>query len=155
MSELVWRLRNAAIRFGLPNEAADEIERLGDLVEHKENASVRGFEIENELRARVENLEEKAEFWELKAIGAGMGPRITPEMIDSAVEINNRHAGLQAGMLGWRLLMALNIFRCGKCDDEGKTYSRSGSMKEEPMEWTCPDCARFTGHGWVIGGDDD
>jgi len=41
----------------------------------------------------------------------------------------------------------LNIVACEECGGSGKKESRSSSMREEPMLWTCPTC---NGHGWRI-----
>ena len=41
----------------------------------------------------------------------------------------------------------LNIVACEECGGSGKKESRSSSMREEPMLWTCPTCH---GHGWVV-----
>ena len=47
-------------------------------------------------------------------------------------------------------LFDLGFSRCEECGGSGKKESRSSSMREEPMLWTCPFCAKYTGHGWVI-----
>ena len=77
---------------------------------------------------------------------------ITDEQIDAAVKIARSIEEHYSNESGWETLKPLGIFRCEGCDGAGKTYSRSSSMKEEPMEWVCPDC---NGHGWVIGGEDE
>ena len=100
--------------------ALDEVERL-----EKENENI---------RAKITFLREGCY-------------HITPEMIDAAVEINNRHAGLQAGMLGWRLLMALNIFRCKHPTCENGTIPGPSLGRVKHI-----DC---NGRGWTIGGDDE
>jgi len=53
------------------------------------------------------------------------------------------------GERDWMLLAfdKLGIVRCEGCGGSGKRESRSSSMKEDPMLWTCPACH---GHGWII-----
>ena len=79
---------------------------------------------------------------------------ITHEQIDAAALWANTQCEPIDHMI-WFALHKLNIERCEGCNGEGKTYSRTGSMKEEPMEWPCSVCAKYTGRGWVIGGEDE
>ena len=44
-------------------------------------------------------------------------------------------------------LFDLGFSRCEECGGSGKKESRSSSMREEPMLWTCPTCH---GHRWRI-----
>ena len=75
---------------------------------------------------------------------------ITDEQIDAAWEIARdtykRSDVSWIANIVFTALKELGIKRCDVCNGAGKTYSRSSSMKEEPMEWKCPDC---NGKGWV------
>ncbi len=132
---------NGALRDAASNNLA-RVEELG-----KDNESLLGKivflrEGAEKREARVKELEEKAEFWELKAIGKGLSPRITPEMIDVAVEFANGEKGSGA----WISLNKLNIFRCEGCGGAGVVnVMEPGAFLKHNED--CPDC---TGHSWVI-----
>ena len=131
---------------------ADEIEQLRDDAIHNEGVMVALREGYTEAKARREELESENESIRAKIVFLRDGcHHITPEMIDAVVEYATAPSDQEWERSHFELLNHLNIFRCEGCDGKGKTYSRSGSMKEEPMEWIHLAC---NGHGWVIGGED-
>ena len=78
--------------------------------------------------------------WDTEAI------TITPEMIDEAWKLLN-HSDIPESCKSilYIVLERLHIFRCGGCSGRGKcaTHHRG-------IDWRkCPDCAKFTGKGWV------
>jgi hypothetical protein len=117
-----------------------------------------GAEEMDRLRARVKELGDDRDFWAetaggykddySKVIRTGKcadGHHFTDEQIDAAWEKAAKEYSL-GGSSYFDALEMLGVFECGGCGGAGKTFSRTGSMKEEPMEWTCSDC---NGHGWV------
>ena len=62
----------------------------------------------------------------------------------------NRNSWVSSLQQATYLVQALAFFgivACEECGGSGKKESRSSSMREEPMLWTCPTC---DGHGWRI-----
>ena len=103
-------------------EAADEIERL---------------------RARVVELEgyqrDVNELWG--------GVHITDEMIDAAVEwANKAELSHSAKATMWLMLSEFHIFRCEGCGGSGVVLP---DIFNRDYSHDCPDCAKFTGKGWV------
>ena len=110
------------------------------------------LELQDQLDAANERVEELERNGPKAYVFSGAGPELveiggegfhhtTPEQINAAwkwVDYEGCGAELVLGEFG--------IKRCEGCGGKGKTHSRSSSMKEEPMEWRCPDC---NGHGWV------
>ena len=103
------------------------------------------------LRERIEELEQHN-----RTLQSVVSPQTvrswhvtTHEQIAAAVVIAeaNRYRNRKSDGAGWNTINELNIFRCEGCGGSGKTHSRTGSMKEEPMEWICPDC---NGKGYLL-----
>jgi hypothetical protein len=139
----------------------DELARVRKLEELEE------FQFQETLGWRENALKAEARVEEIKSNAIGIGPGDTvlygtakdceiasewlathtfdDEMIDRAWK-DRFTEGSGAIHLKAKLL---HIFRCERCDGEGEIIPvhKSG--------FKCPDCAKFTGHGWVIGGDDE
>jgi hypothetical protein len=75
---------------------------------------------------------------------------LTPEQIDAAwtAAFNlEGQADKCCQMEMERAFRQLGIVRCERCGGENPTeYYEEGDRK-------CPDCAKYTGHGWVMGGE--
>jgi hypothetical protein len=106
------------------------------------------FEARDRMLQRIEALE-NSRFELLDQISALSGEEdfyvITEEQIDKAWEQRYHIDGIGDGQPLIRADL-LHVVACKKCGGSGKTESRTGSMKEEPMLWSCKDCY---GHGWV------
>lgn len=68
---------------------------------------------------------------------------INDRQIVDAVEVVNRHAGLRAGRLGWRILEQLGIKQCDHCNGGGTLIRMQGEVS-----FNCPTC---NGDGFVVG----
>ena len=51
-------------------------------------------------------------------------------------------------------LAMVGIVRCEGCGGSGKVVVPLGYPNQQESD-TCPDCAKFTGHGWVLKGEGD
>lgn len=67
-----------------PRDARIECANRDKRIEELEDCSHIDFEARDEYLKRIEELEEKAEFWKMKAIGSSMGHRITTDQIRAA-----------------------------------------------------------------------
>lgn len=122
--------------------AAGEIELLVAAIASWKAEEVEWKETETKLLARMEELEELED---LLSSGAAYIV-VTVGQIDAAVEWANAP---EAGGGEWAALNRFNIFQCN--------YRPFGGIRSiepgEHLNERCPNCAPFTGHGWVIGGE--
>jgi hypothetical protein len=107
------------------------------------------------LEARVEELEKRIEcnvviMSETEPVSCPDWHVITDEQIDAAVEWAEACRVRTPNSTPWTALNKLGIKRC-KCNGALVPCERCTPTHYEE----CPDCAKFTGHGWMIGGEDE
>jgi hypothetical protein len=129
-----------------------EIKRLRRRVEdqEKEIQHLIADPTHQSLRKRIEELEKTARMqseWIHENCGANLeGMWVTYKDINAAVDLCFENPTED----GWHYLRPLGIERCEGCAC-GYVPSSAGDGDPIPAQ-KCPVCAKFTGHGWVIGG---
>lgn len=87
-----------------------------------------------------------------RAIKHGNGVLVSTEQIDAAWEYaNSLPAGSEVRISVFYALRQLGIHYCEECGGKGYT----GPLAPNVISAECPTCAKFTGEGWVIGGEDE
>jgi hypothetical protein len=140
LDDLITRRETLAlghIKNDLDNEAIAEIARLNTRVEELERENLRILKTANMQSQWIQETEDKR--------------RITEERIDEAWDLTYNEAANHMISTGVKqALSKFGIVACERCGGSGKTESRTGSMKEEPMLWLCKDCYRNgRSHGWL------
>ncbi len=160
-----------------PSRFREGTERLREQAEHKENAIVRGLEIESGLQARAEELEQDREKiasifdqlegagWRaafsvvgkaqdvvgwLKNLQKQKGQHITPEQINVAVfmAVSLERDPVLANLAA-PIWDTLEVFHIFRCEGCGGSRKYIAATDENGRPWPdcCPDC---NGHGWTI-----
>jgi predicted nuclease with TOPRIM domain len=147
----IEKLEGRVVRVREYNEGLRErVKELKTDAIHNEGVMVALKEGYTEARARVEELEKDGE--ELgkcfENLLRSKGHHVTPKMIDAAVAFAENHKQEHHSHWDsiWEALNYLHIFRC----DHLKASQINGELVEP-----CPDCAKFTGHGWIIRKEKD
>jgi hypothetical protein len=127
----------------------DRIEELAIELSESDVINQRNTNENIRLQQRIEELEEKAHKNVWDQWGGGKVVPIDRAKIDAAWKRREDVRG--KGFSLYIPASELGIVRCEGCGGSGW----QNEFNDKELKTLCPGCAKYTGHGWVMGGDDE